>query len=418
MVVSELYPTSLPLSFRMKKLRRVIFWCHLLAGTLAGVVILLMSVTGVLLAYEKQISYWADTRQYHIAPPSSDARRLPVETLLARVRETQPANPSSITTRSAPDAPASFGYTGGRNIYVNPYTGEMLGEGSPGVRGFFRTVTDWHRWLGAKGDTRPAARAVTGAANLCFLFLVMSGFYLWWPRAFTRKHFRRGLWFRRGISGKARDFNWHNVIGFWSALPLFVVVLSAVVISYTWASNLVYRLAGEAPPAPRAAAAPAPQQGATERRAESSAADGLERSFARAEQQVPGWKSVSLQMPTSADAPLTFTIDSGSGGQPQKRAQLVLDRASGEVVRWEPFSSYTAGRRLRSYLRFAHTGEVAGLAGQTIAALVSLGGAFLVWTGLSLAWRRLRGWSARRKETKQDSATDAHDASEGVTETR
>ncbi|HEV2707840.1 MAG TPA: PepSY-associated TM helix domain-containing protein [Pyrinomonadaceae bacterium] len=401
----------------MKQLRRVIFWCHLLAGTLAGIVIFLMSITGVLLAYEKQISYWADTRDYHIAPPSSDARRLPLETLLARVRETQPAAPSNITTRSAPSAPATFGYTGGRNIYVNPYTGETLGEGSPRVRSFFRSVTDWHRWLGAKGETRAAARAITGAANFCFLFLVMSGFYLWWPRIWTRKHFRKGLWFRRGISGKARDFNWHNVIGFWSALPLFIVVLSAVVISYTWASNLVYRLAGEAPP-PQRAAAPAPSQGATDQRAEAVPLDGLDRTFARAEQQVAGWKSISLQLPAKADAPLTFTIDSGTGGQPQKRAQLVLDRASGEVLRWEPFSSYTTARRLRSYLRFAHTGEVAGLAGQTIAALVSLGGAFLVWTGLSLAWRRFRGWSARRSGTKQVGIPAEDSDSEGVAETR
>jgi uncharacterized iron-regulated membrane protein len=28
---------------------------------------------------------------------------------------------------------------------------------------------------------------------------------------------RNVLWFRRGLPGKARDFNWHNVIGFWSS---------------------------------------------------------------------------------------------------------------------------------------------------------------------------------------------------------
>ena len=56
-----------------------------------------------------------------------------------------------------------------------------------------------------------------------------------------------GAWFRTGISGKARDFNWHNVIGLWCAVPLFFVVAGALVISYPWASNLVYRLAGSQP---------------------------------------------------------------------------------------------------------------------------------------------------------------------------
>jgi uncharacterized iron-regulated membrane protein len=84
------------------------------------------------------------------------------------------------------------------------------------------------------------------------------------------------------------------------------------------------------------------------------------------------------------------------GGQPQYRAQLTLDRATAEVVKWEPFSSYTAGRQWRSILRFAHTGEVLGIGGQTIAALVSLGASVLVWTGLALSWRRFRSWRARR----------------------
>jgi uncharacterized iron-regulated membrane protein len=116
-----------------------------------------------------------------------------------------------------------------------------------------------------------------------------------------------------------------------------------------------------------------------------------------AEQQVQGWQSISMQLPTAQEAPVTFTIDKGTGGQPQKRAQLALNRRTGEVVRWEPFSSYTTGRRLRSWLRFAHTGEVGGIIGQSIAALASTGGAFLVFTGLSLAWRRFRAWLARRR---------------------
>jgi len=236
------------------------------------------------------------------------------------------------------------------------------------------------------------ARAITGACNLGFLFLVMSGFYLWWPRNWNPKFVRNVIWFRRGLPAKARDFNWHNVIGFWSAVPLFIVVLSAVVISYTWAGNLVYRIVGETPPAPRAANQPATPQPTKE----TGTIDNLNSAWVRAEQQVGDWQSISLQLPSSASAPLTFNIDSGTGGQPQKRAQLVLNRTTGEVVRWEPFSSYTRGRQLRSILRFAHTGEVLGIAGQTIAGIVSIGGTVLVVTGLGLALRRLFAWLRRR----------------------
>lgn len=392
----------------MKLLRKVIFWCHLTAGVCAGVVVLIMSVTGGLLAYERQLTAWADTRGYRVAAPAPGAARAPVEAVLAKVREARPGPPSAFTVRAEPSAPAevSFGREG--VVFVNPYTGEVLGGGSQRVRSFFRVVMNWHRWLGASGEGqgRSVGRAVTGASNLAFLFLVVSGFYLWWPRARTRKSFRGVMWFRRGLAGRARNFNWHNTAGFWSAVPLFIVVLSAVVISYTWAGNLVYRVVGEAPPAPRAAApgqpvgnAP-PQRGGAEPRAEGAPAGpgpvDINLLWARAERQVPGWRSISLRLPSPTDPAVTFTLDRGDGGQPQKRAQLTLDRRTGEVVRWEPFSSYTPGRRLRSLLRFAHTGEVAGAVGQAVAGLASAAGALLVWTGLALAWRRFRTWLARR----------------------
>ena len=182
--------------------------------------------------------------------------------------------------------------------------------------------------------------------------LVVTGAYLWLPKAWTRLQLRNITWFRRGLPGKARDFNWHNTIGFWSFVPLFVVVLSATVISYPWASNLVYRAVGEQPPATapgrdgatagRPAARPA---GPGERGAEAAEpitlAD-LDRHLTRAERQVAGWRSITLRMPTSDTAPLVFTIDQGSGGQPQKRGTLTLDRATGDVVKWETFARATA----------------------------------------------------------------------------
>lgn len=403
----------------MELFRKVIFWCHLVTGVIGGIIVLIMSVTGVLLMYEKQIILWADTRNYRAEPPAGTAR-LSVETIIAKASESQPdAVPATVTLRSDPTYPATLSYAGGRNLFVNPYTGDIWGEGSKGVRDFFRTMTDWHRWLGAQGENRAVGRAITGACNLGFLFLVISGFYLWWPNKWKWPVVRNVIWFKRGLPGKARDFNWHNVIGFWSVVPLFIVVLSAVVISYVWAGNLVYKIAGEEPPAPRPAAPPGQAQGgqAGQRQAEKISLDGIDSLWSRAEQQVSDWQSINLRLPTAADAPLVFTIDQGSGGQPQKRGTLTLDRATGETRLWEPFSSLTPGRRLRSILRFAHTGEVAGIVGQTIAGIASAGGAVLVWTGIALAWRRFRAWLKRRSgstvQTVPQMAEEAMDTAVG-----
>lgn len=105
----------------------------------------------------------------------------------------------------------------------------------------------------------------------------------------------------------------------------------------------------------------------------------------------PGWKSVTLSLAGSPAQPVRVSVDRSPGGQPAARVQLELDPSTGAVVKQEDYTDQTPGQRLRGWLRFAHTGEVYGFAGQTIAGLASLGAAVLVWTGLALSWRRFFG---------------------------
>jgi uncharacterized iron-regulated membrane protein len=63
----------------------------------------------------------------------------------------------------------------------------------------------------------------------------------------------------------------------------------------------------------------------------------------------------------------------------------------------DAFADGSLGQRLRAFVRFGHTGEYGGLLGQTIAAIASLGACVLVYTGLSLAIRRLAGMFEHRK---------------------
>lgn len=395
----------------MPSVRTVLFWLHLAAGVLAGAVVLIMSVTGVALTYEKQLVEWAD-RQAWSAPPSTGSQRLSPETLLAQVREARPeAAPTMLTLRADPLAPATVALGEQGQLLVDPYTGAIIGPPPAGLRSFFRVMTSWHRWLAMAGPSRAAGKAVTGAANLAFLFIVLSGIYLWIPRVWKWVQFRNVLWFRRGLSGKPRDFNWHNAIGIWSAVPLAVVVAGAVPISYPWASNLVYRAVGEEPPQPpqRPTSAAAPSEANIARggrgrdverdkreRALQIDASGIDTGYGHAIAQVPDWRAISVRVPQGAQPVLTYTIDEGYGGQPQKRGTLTIARSSGAVEKWETFADQSRGRRLRSWLRFAHTGEYYGLMGQTIAGLVSAGGVVLVWTGISLALRRFVNWIGNR----------------------
>lgn len=404
--------------------RKVLFWLHLIAGVVAGVVILIMSVTGAAIAFEKQTIAAAEREVRRVTPPGTNATALTVDELLSKVRETQPGTrPSGITLFADPAlaAQVSFGRT--NSGYVNPHTGELRPQGAVGTRTFLRVMTDWHRWLGRDGDGRAVGKAITGAGNTAFLVLAVSGIYLWWPRRWSVESLKAIMLFRGGLRGKARDWNWHNVIGIWCAPVLVVLTASGMVISYRWASDLVYRAAGSTPPPPGAGpggavtvTVPAPAPGTKPL--------GYEQLLAIVKEQAPQWEQITLRLggaegrrpagETREQRGSESSITNAPAANPESgrrergaqlqavsvsvkergawplfaTVQFTLDPHTGEVLKRESYSDQDRGRQARFWMRFLHTGEALGIAGQAIAALASLGGAVLVWTGLALSWRR------------------------------
>ena len=233
----------------MKRFRTLLFWLHLLAGVTGGVVIFVMSATGVILALKPQIQNWIERDVRHVAP---QAARLGPQQLLTAVKEAKPdASVQSVTLARDPTMAATVGLGRDGNLYVNPYTGTVLGAGSARTNAFFQSVTNWHRYIAATGEYRQPGRAATGASNFAFLVLAMTGLYIWWPKQLTRKSLTAIVWFRRTSTGRARDFNWHNTIGFWCLIPILIMTASGVVMSYPWANDLVYRLTGSPLPVAR-----------------------------------------------------------------------------------------------------------------------------------------------------------------------
>lgn len=379
---------------------RLFFWFHLIVGLAAGLIVFIMCVTGAALTYQRQLQYWADTHHYRVdAAPK--AARLPVDDLVALVESTSPTpgetSAVSVAYRADPTLPVALSVRMGDStstLYANPYSGQVLGPATgQAMRRVFSSILSWHRWLALTGEHRSAGRALTGASNLLFLLLVLSGLYLWWPASLTWRRLRQTLWFRTGLPPRARHFNWHNVLGFWTAIPMLVLIGSGLVISYPWASNGVYWMFGEQPP----------QRG----RGTSDVAivaypvfestpASLEDLFTVATTQEPDWRIVTLRMPEATSASVAVTVDRGDGGQPHLRDTLTLDRTSGAVLERARFTDQTPARQTRSLLRFAHTGEAAGPIGQTIAGLACVAGAVLVYTGVSLSWRRFLAWRRRR----------------------
>jgi uncharacterized iron-regulated membrane protein len=114
-----------------------------------------------------------------------------------------------------------------------------------------------------------------------------------------------------------------------------------------------------------------------------------------AENEVPAWETITLRLRPARgggarEGGATVLSVKESGAWPRfATTQLSLDPFTGKILRREAFADYTRGSRVRSWLRFLHTGEALGWPGQLLVATASLGALLLAWTGFALAWRRL-----------------------------
>lgn len=351
----------------MKKIRKIIFWIHLGVGLVAGAILLVMAVSGCLLSFERQLIVMADG--FDLRPES---QTLDLKSLVGG------RAPTGVILNSDPTQPLALQLNRTQTEFINPYTGESLGSGNTGVRGFFKTILTLHRSLGQDGELKPAGKAVIGAASLSLFLLLISGLILWCPRKWTLLSLRTMTQFRWKLKGRARDWNWHTALGFWSALPLLVLVTSGLVITYPWANALLFSLAGEAPPKAKRSAE-------TTQRVTPDWVD-VDAALAKVKLENPQWKSIQINFASGPST--TFIVADSHRGRPDLRKTLSVDLSSNTILKTERFSDQSPARQARTWLRWIHTGEVGGLWGQALAGLTAAACVVLIVTGFTLSWRR------------------------------
>ncbi|MFZ9748147.1 MAG: PepSY-associated TM helix domain-containing protein [Opitutaceae bacterium] len=380
-------------------LRKIIFWSHLVCGVAAGLMIGIMSFTGAALTFEKDIIAWAERDTRRVPAPAPAAVRLGIDEAVARALAAKPdLRINNVTVSADPQDALILGLPGNAALAVNPHTGEAHAVTAPRMRAFMQMMRAWHLRLNFKPGPGNAGAMINAAANLIFVFLAVSGLVIWWPRIWQWRVLRPSLWFTRA-EGKARDWNWHNVIGFWT-LPLILVLAgSGVVLSYKWANTLVFQLAGEQPPPNLIPPAPpplnlqAPPAGATPLTSDAA--------VAAVQKAYPEWSLVTVRFnPPRTTAP-------AAGAKPPRTLALVvkekapwprfnqptvtLDAYSGEIVRTEGYATLSPGMQARRWVRLLHSGEAMGRFVQLLSGLACLGGCVLVYTGFALTWRRFFG---------------------------
>ena len=349
-------------------MRRLVLRLHLTVAAVAGVFLVILGLTGSIMAFEPELTHRLHPALWYVTP---GAAPLPLATLAEAALRTVPGTAVTGYALSSSRDLSYQVYVRSHVIYVNQYTGAVLGVGASGPD-FLGRVHQLHIRL-LWTDRQDRGKSIMSWAGVALLFLGVSGLYLWWPT--KRWRLREGP-----AARKWRDL--HHVTGIVSLLFLVVLTVTGISIGFdTQIVPLAYRLTGTAP-ALMYAQTPLPHSAAQGRPMISPDA-----AVAAARQALPDATPISVNVPGPTGVYLIsarYPEDRTPGG----RSRVIVDPYSGAVLAAEGSRTAPAGSRLVTLNRAIHTGDVFGLASKTVMSLASLAVILQAVSGLVIWWGR------------------------------
>ena len=195
---------------------------HLWCGVIAGLYILMMSVTGSVLVYSNEL-YTAATPDPVIS--KDPAPRLSDGQLAESARLAYPGYRVVWMSRAPnPDQAVDVWLRRGNDTkkrLFDPRSGRDRGASVPTGIWLISELIDLHdNLLAGRGG-----RKVHAVGALALVALAMTGLAIWWPGS---RHWRRSLTLPRGAGWKRFTWHLHSMIGFWSLGFLLVFGVSGV----------------------------------------------------------------------------------------------------------------------------------------------------------------------------------------------
>ena len=229
-------------------LRRILFQIHLWVGLGLGLYVLMISVTGSLLVYRRDLAVALTTK-----PVTPAEHRLTADQFKAIVQRAYPGfdlqevYTPSVRGRIVPDQAVQVQLRRGDQTiarFFDPYTGADLGAMKQSLINFILWLADLHDDL-LGGDT---GRRINGLGAILATILALTGIILWWPGIRNWRHSLTIDWTR-----KRYGFNWslHNAVGFWMFFFVLLWGISGIYLCFPKPFNATVDFFRRRPPKPR-----------------------------------------------------------------------------------------------------------------------------------------------------------------------
>lgn len=347
-------------------MRKAILNVHLIIALVAGAFILMLGLTGTVLAFESDIDRLLHYPTAYVRP---SGRLLSLGEVGAAVSQKYPGEPIVAFLPSESPGIATQVILSRGIVSVNQYTGEILGVRTRG-QSFLGIVRALHVRL-AMGDI---GRFILKWSSLATLVSLISGLYLWWPVKRMRINGRR--WSARFW------YDLHSSIGFFSLLPALLLAGTGTVLGFENQVGWLFDKFSNSQPVAEAQSSTSTKSGS------GGTPISPDQAVAIARAQLPGTLPYRVQMPQYGGF-YVIALDDPQNRVTGGRNFISLD-ASGRIVSQHLSSDLQLRERFLALNGAIHTGSFWGMSSRIITAFASMLLPLQLISGL-LIWLRRKG---------------------------
>ena len=375
-------------------MRKIFRNIHLWLSVPFGILITLICFSGAALVFEKEVMELCHRELYFVK--KVEAAPLPMEQLMTKVAATLPDSVSVTGVNISSDPERAYQVTLSKprraSMYVDQYTGEITGkyERAP----FFNFMFRMHRWLldSMKQDGGIFwGKMIVGTSTLMFVFVLISGVVVWWPR--TRKALKNSLKIVANKGWRRFWYDLHVAGGMYALVFLLAMALTGLTWSFQWYRTGFYKTFGvEVQPSMGHgnAAANATAKGGKRY----GKPEGREGRGAHRYSPYTNWQQVYEQLAEANPDYKQISVSDGSASVavPRFGNQRGTDRykfnpRNGEITETTLYKDLDNSGKIRGWIYSVHVGSWGGMLTRILTFVAALIGASLPLTGYYL-WIR------------------------------
>lgn len=403
-------------------MRKIFRNIHLWLSVPFGILITLICFSGAALVFEKEVMELCHRELYFVK--KVEAAPLPMEQLMTKVAATLPDSVSVTGVNISSDPERAYQVTLSKprraSMYVDQYTGEIMGkyERAP----FFNFMFRMHRWLldSMKQDGGIFwGKMIVGTSTLMFVFVLISGVVVWWPR--TRKALKNSLKIVANKGWRRFWYDLHVAGGMYALVFLLAMALTGLTWSFQWYRTGFYKTFGvEVQPsmghgnaAANATAkggkreeSPEGRSGRPGNRGEKPEGRGEHSESREGRKRSPytNWQQVYEQLAEANPDYKLISVSDGSASValPRFGNQRGTDRykfnpRNGEITETTLYKDLDNSGKIRGWIYSVHVGSWGGMLTRILTFIAALVGASLPLTGYYLWIRRLKKRKIKRE---------------------